>query len=172
MIKDLVLETDRLRIRPYVIEDLDEIASILGDPVTMRYYPHPFSRAEARAWIERNLARYEEDGFGLFAIDDRATGEFLGNCGPVRQVVEGVPEVELGWHVKRSWWGRGIATEAAVAWRDHSFGPLGRERLISLILPRNLPSRRVAEKIGMTVKRTGMHAGQPHLIYALARPPG
>lgn len=90
------------------------------------------------------------------------------------RIVEGREEVELGWHVKRSHWGRGIAPEAAAACRDHAFGALGLERLISLIRPENIPSRRVAEKIGMTVDGEVAYGsmGWPHLVYAIHREPG
>jgi RimJ/RimL family protein N-acetyltransferase len=142
----------------------------LGDAETMRFYPHPFSRDESEDWILRNIKRYEDDGFGLYAIEDKETGEFLGNCGPVRQFVEGAPETELGWHIKRSHWGRGIAPEAGAACRDHAFEELGQRRLISLIQPVNVPSQRVAEKIGMKVEREVMYAGLPHLVYALSSP--
>nr|MDQ3958351.1 GNAT family N-acetyltransferase [Actinomycetota bacterium] len=86
------LETERLVLRPYRVEDLDALAAILGDPETMQHYPEPFTRAQARGWIEDNIARYERDGFGLWAIDSKESGEFLGNCGLAVPVVEGAPE--------------------------------------------------------------------------------
>jgi RimJ/RimL family protein N-acetyltransferase len=169
---DTVLETPRLRLRLYRREDLDDLAAIIGDADTMRFYPRPFTREESLRWIEDNLARYAQDGFGLWALEDRATGEFLGNCGSVRRIVDGVTEVELGWHVRRSRWREGIATEAAIACRDHAFGPLGLERLTSIIRPVNLPSRGVAEKIGMKVDRVFDWRGWPHLLYAMSRGEG
>jgi ribosomal-protein-alanine N-acetyltransferase len=164
-----VLETPRLWLRPYEAGDLDGLAPILTDPETMRFYPRPFTRLEAREWIERNLARYEHEGFGLWAMVAKGEGSFVGSCGPVEQVVEGVTEVELGWHVKRELWGRGLAPEAAAACRDHAFWTLGIDRLVSLILPENEPSRRVAEKIGMTVDRAVTFKGLGHLLYAIVR---
>jgi RimJ/RimL family protein N-acetyltransferase len=165
-----VLETERLNLRRYELEDLDALEEILGDPETMRFYPHPYERDDCRAWIQNNLGRYESDGFGLFVIEDKASGEFLGNCGPAKRVVEGVEDVELGWHVKRSRWRQGIATEAALACRDHAFDELGLERLISIILPVNIPSQGVAKKIGMTVEREALYKGFPSLIYSMTRP--
>jgi [ribosomal protein S5]-alanine N-acetyltransferase len=165
----LPLETERLRLRPYREDDLDDLFAILGDAETMRYYPKPFTREESLAWIAKNLDRYRRDGFGLWAIESRDTGEFLGNCGPVRQMVDGWDEVELGWHVRRSHWRQGIATEAAATCRDHAFTTLGLDRLISLIRPENLPSRGVAEKIGMTVEKRVEWASLPHLVYTMTR---
>lgn len=168
------LETERLVLRPYTLDDLDDLAPILGDPETMQYYPAPFSREKSREWIEGNLERYEADGFGLWAIEWKATGEFLGNCGPVRRTVDGRQEVEVGWHVERSHWRRGIATEAARECCRYAFEELGLERLISLIRPENVPSRGVAENLGMTVEKEVPYgpAEWPHYVYVLDGPSG
>ncbi|MEA2498757.1 MAG: hypothetical protein QOH26_1162, partial [Actinomycetota bacterium] len=125
--------------------------------------------ADSERWIANNIRRYEEDGHGLYVIEERETGAFLGNCGPVRQLVDGASEVELGWHVKRDRWSQGIASEAATACSDHARRDLGLGRLISLILPANMASRRVAEKIGMTVEKETVWGpkAQPHLVYSL-----
>lgn len=161
--------TPRLRLRPFAedLSDLHALHAIQSDPEHMRYYPHPFSLEESRAWIERALERQVSDGFSLWAIEDRATREFLGNCGPVPQVIDEVDEVELGWSVTPRRAGEGIATEAATAWRDLCLGPLGMDRVISLIRAENVPSRRVAEKIGMTVWKVTPHGsrGWLHLVY-------
>ena len=164
------LETERLVLRPYELDDLDDLAPILGDPETMQYYPAPFTREKSQEWIEANLERYASDGFGLWAIESKDTGEFLGNCGPVRRLVDGEREVEVGWHVKRSHWRRGIATEAARACCAYAFEELGLDRLISLIRVVNVPSRGVAENLGMTIEKEILYAGTPHHVFVLTRP--
>lgn len=145
------------------------MAVVLSDPVSMRLYPHPFSRDENRAWIERNLARFEQDGLGLWAVTLRETGEVVGDCGAVWQGVDGTAELELGWHLHPARRGRGYAAEAAIAWRDHAFAATCRYRLISLILEAGASSRRVAERIGMTPWKTAEFAGRPHLVDAIRR---
>ena len=166
------IETPRLRLRPFAtdLSDLDALYEIQSDPEHMRFYPHPFSREESRAWIERSLERQDRDGFSLWAIEDRQTDEFLGNCGPVAQLVDGAEEIELGWSVTPKRARQGIATEAATAWRDRCLGPLGMEQVISLIRPENTPSRRVAEKIGMIVWKETIHGSMawPHLVYRVS----
>jgi [ribosomal protein S5]-alanine N-acetyltransferase len=161
--------TDRLRLRPFAgdLSDLDALHAIQSDPQHMRFYPRPFSRDESRAWIERSIERQQRLGSSLWAIEDRTTGAFLGNCGTIPQVVDGVDEVELGWSVTPRRAREGIATEAAAAWRDRCFGPLGLDHVISLIRPENEPSRGVAEKIGMRVWKETRHgsAGWLHLVY-------
>jgi ribosomal-protein-alanine N-acetyltransferase len=165
------METQRLRLRPFApdLSDLDALHEIQSDPHHMRFYPHPFSREESRAWIERSLERQERLGYGLWAIVDRETGELLGNCGPIPQVVDGIEEVELGWSVTPRRARQGIATEAAAAWRDRCLGPLGMDHVISLIRPENVPSRGVAERIGMSVWKETRHGsdGWLHLVYRI-----
>jgi [ribosomal protein S5]-alanine N-acetyltransferase len=165
------LTTQRLRLRPMTLDDLDALAQILGDAETMRFYANPFSRDESLAWIVRTLERYGQHGFGLFAVELLADGAFIGDCGPALQTVEGVDDVELGWHIRRDLWGRGYATEAARAWRDWVFARLERERVISLISPGNVASQRVAAKVGLTLER--LVEWREHLVielWSMARP--
>jgi RimJ/RimL family protein N-acetyltransferase len=166
------IETERLRLRPFRSDgsDLDALHAVLGDADSMRYYPAPFDRDGTRAWIDHQLERYEHDGFGLLAIEDRASGEVIGDCGPTVQEADGDSYVELGWHVLASRQRQGIATEAGAACREAAFAALDEPFLISLIRPENVPSRRVAEKLGFEVWRGTIRAGWGHLIYRLDRP--
>jgi [ribosomal protein S5]-alanine N-acetyltransferase len=166
---DVVLETERLLLRPFVEEDLEPLHEILGDAETMRFYPAPFTLQDTARWIERNQRRYVDDGFGLWVVLERSTGAFLGDCGLTIQPVDGEPLVEVGWHVRRDRWGEGIAPEAGAGCRDWAFEHLDAERIISLIRPENVQSRRVAEKLGMMVWREITHAALAHLVYAIQR---
>lgn len=165
----LILETERLRLRPFRLEDRDELFAVLGDGETMRYYPEPYTKDGALDWIQDNLRRYRQEGFGLWAMELKATGELAGDCGPAVREVEGKAEIELGWHVKRAFWGQGLATEAAAACRDWIFRNVRPTRLIALVRPENVQSRRVAEKIGMTVEGEVAYGfmGWLHLVYAI-----
>lgn len=169
--RDVILESDRLVIRSFRPADLDALVPILGDPVSMRYYPHPFSRAECQAWIDRQFQRYATDGFGLWALDHRGDGVMIGDCGPTVQIVDGKREVELGWHIHPAYQNRGLATEAALRCRDYIFEELLVTRLISLVRPENLSSCRVAEKIGMRVERNTRHGADQwvHHVYVMER---
>ena len=167
------LETERLRLRSFRddLSDVDELHAIQSDAEHMRFYPHPFSRDETAAWIERQLAREREHGYSLWAIEDRNTGEFLGNCGPVHQRIDDVDELEIGWSVTPARARQGIATEAATAVRDFCFDIPERDHVISLVRPENVPSARVAEKIGMTVWKERPHGadGWIHRVYRVDR---
>ncbi len=160
----------------------------------MRYYPAPYDRAGIEEWIARNMQRYEKDGVGLWAmlyessrcgVDAfvRAVGhgaastragataphELIGDCGIVVQQVEGEALYEIGYHLRRDFWGQGLATEAAIACRDWAFANLKAERLISLIRPENLASRRVAERVGMTIWKEIDWRGFRHCVYAVGK---
>lgn len=162
---DDVLETDRLRLRPYREDDLDALATMFADPVHMRWYPATFSRADTQAWVDRQLERYRNDGFGLWIAEERDGAGFVGTVGPVRQEVEGRSEVEIGWHVRPGLKGRGYAVEGATAARSWAFERLEVNHVIALIRPQNEPSRRVAEKLGMHVDREVDFKGLLHLVY-------
>jgi RimJ/RimL family protein N-acetyltransferase len=165
----VILETSRLALREFVPADADALKRVIGDPITMRYYPFPFDRTAVVRWIERNRKRYEDHGHGLWAMDLRSSGEMIGDCGITLQEVGGEWMPEVGYHLRRDMWGQGLATEAAVACRDHSFRSWDYEFLISLIRPENEPSRRVAQRNGMTVWKEITRVGLPHLVYRVRR---
>jgi [ribosomal protein S5]-alanine N-acetyltransferase len=169
-----VLQTTRLLLREFTPQDADALALVLSDPETMRYYPAPYDRAGVEQWIERNRQRYRDDGVGLWAMEltktpDSELHEIIGDCGIILQEVEGERLYEIGYHLRRDFWGQGLATEAAIACRDWAFAHLKADRLISLIRPENLPSRRVAERIGMTVWKEVNWRGLPHCVYSIER---
>ncbi|SEN82033.1 GNAT family N-acetyltransferase [Nonomuraea pusilla] len=159
--------TERLSLREMTRADLDDMAALLGDPEVMRHYPRPFTREEAARWIESSLRSYEEHGYGLWTVTVRETGEFAGNCGLTRQNVEGEIFTEVGYLVPARLQGRGYATEAALACRDHARDVLGVDRLIAIINPENVPSQRVAGKLGLTFERTAAYNGSRQRIYSL-----
>ena len=168
---DLILQTERLVLRALTLEDLEEMATLLGDAEALVLWGDVLDREGTRAWIERNLGRYASHGFGRCAVIWRETGELIGDCGLIPTIVEDEEVVELGWITRRSFWGKGVATEAGAAWRDYGFGVLGLERIVSMISAVNPASRRVAEKLGFTVEREAMWGDEgPFLMYSMRRP--
>jgi [ribosomal protein S5]-alanine N-acetyltransferase len=166
-----ILETPRLVLREFVRDDAEALAGVLSDPETMRFYPSPFERSGVEDWIARNLQRYAKDGHGLWAMVLKGGGEVIGDCGLTVQSVNDQDEIEIGYHVRRDLWGQGLATEAACACRDFGFARLPVGRLVSIVRPENLSSRRVAEKTGMTLWKEGMRVGLPHLVYSIRKGP-
>lgn len=166
----VVLETSRLILREFEPDDADALAQVLSDPVTMQYYPAPYDRAGVENWIARNRQRYEHDAVGLWAMLLKGTGELIGDCGILRQLVEGEFFYEIGYHLRKGHWGRGYATEAARACRDWGFANLTAEMMISLIRPENIRSQRVAERNGMTVWKQVEWRGLRHSVFSVKRP--
>jgi RimJ/RimL family protein N-acetyltransferase len=141
--------TSRLILRELTPDDQDELAKVLSEVEAMRYYPHPFSDAEVAGWIRWNMDNYHKYGHGLWGVIRREDGVFLGDCGITMQEIEGRELPELGYHIIPAYGGRGYATEAAAACVTYAFETLGIDVLYSYTTPANIPSRRVAEKIGM-----------------------
>jgi RimJ/RimL family protein N-acetyltransferase len=135
----------------------------------MQFYPKKFNRHDADQWIERNLRRYRDDGYGLFAVTLKGSEEIIGDCGVIKQNIEGEHLMEVGYHFRRDQWGHGYASEAARACMRLAFHHFGAGKIISLIRPENVPSRRVAERNGMKLERQVVHYGLPHLVYAMRR---
>lgn len=121
---------------------------LLGDAEVMRFYPAPLTRGEAAEWIAWNEENYAEHGYGLWIIQTHE-GEFVGDCGLTWQEVNGVRELEVGYHVEAARHGHGLATEAAAASRDYARDEVGVDELVAIVHPGNHASARVAEKIGM-----------------------
>jgi RimJ/RimL family protein N-acetyltransferase len=170
------LETSRLILREMTPDDAPALHAVLGDEETMRWYPHPYIPAEVDEWVARQIARYPS-GAGLLGLTLKETGQLIGDCGPVWQDVEGVRELEIGYHVHRDHQNRGYATEAARAVCDYAFTTLACDpvishlisHVISMIRPENLPSRRVAEKNGLTLSRVVIWRDYDHCVYRLAK---
>ena len=163
-----IVETQRLKLREFGPRDVDELASMVADETQMRFYPRPKTRDEASAWISRNLVLYRELGFGFRLIESLLSSDFLGYCG-IRPLVlnGGDSETEIGWHVRKMAWNQGIATEVASTVRDAAFSCFGLSRLVAVIHPEHIASRRVAEKIGMRAEGTTVIEDYPAVIYAI-----
>ena len=162
------IETERLLLRPLTLADEPALAAVLSDAETMRWYPRPYSADEVRQGIERQIGRYP-DGSGLLGMVETETGRLIGDCGPTWQEVEGRMELEIGYHVHRDRWNKGFATEAARAVIENTFRRFPVERLISLIRPENIASRRVAEKNGLTIDRLVYWHNYDHCVYQRKR---
>ncbi len=145
-----ILETARLLLRPMLPTDVELLLAIFADSKVMAAFDAaPFDRVQMTAWMQRNLDHQVEHGYGLFSVILKTNGELIGDCGLEHMHVEGVAAAELGYDFRSDYWNQGYATEAAIAVRDYAFNVLQLPRLISLIRQHNMPSQRIAEKIGM-----------------------
>lgn len=146
--------------------DLDDMAALLGDSTVMEFYSAPKDRDEAAAWISWNMRNYAEHGFGLW-IAETNDGEFIGDCGLSWQTVNGAPHLEVGFHMRAAAQGKGFATEAALACRDHARDLGVAQHLVAVIHQANRASQRVAGKLGMRRDPSLRHTSPIHEVYSL-----
>jgi RimJ/RimL family protein N-acetyltransferase len=146
------LETARLILRRWREPDLAPFARLNGDPAVMEYMPKLLTREESDAFAAHIEAQFDPYGFGLWAAELRATGEFIGFIGLSIPRFEAsfTPCVEIGWRLAQAHWGQGLASEGARAVARYAFENLRLPELVSFTVPANTRSRRVMEKLGMT----------------------
>ncbi len=166
---DFILETERLLLRRITHNDLDDLLQIWGDAETMSLFPKTLNRQEMAEWIDRNLKRYEDFGHGIWAVILKDGQQFVGDCGLVIQDVEDVQEVEVGYHFNKKFWGLGLAAEAARGCMEYASTTLNRRRIISMIRPENLASRRVAERNGLKIEKEVFWRGYQHYVYVIEK---
>jgi RimJ/RimL family protein N-acetyltransferase len=161
------LETVRLRLRPFRAEDLEPYAAMCADPVVMRYVGERGILSREEAWEEMaTLAgHWHLRGFGMWAVEERETGAFVGRVG--LHYPEGWPDREVAWALARPFWGRGYAAEAARVALGEAFGRLSWPRVISLIDPANTRSVRLAERLGERSEGEAVVRGHRVVVYAL-----
>lgn len=163
------IETQRLLLRGFREEDLDPYAEMCGDPEVMRYIGagKPLSRWESWRNMAMMLGHWQLRGYGMWAVEERSSGEMIGRIGCWQP--ENWPGFEIGWTLRRAYWGRGLATEGAKAAMDYAFGELQQSHVISLIRPENYASRRVAEKLGEKLEGTTEIFVGEAVIYGMSR---
>lgn len=162
------LETERLRLRPYTLADEAALFEVFDDADAQAFYPEMADRAHVRRWIEWNLRSYDEFGLGLWALELKTSGVFLGDCGLTYQDVEGIRELEIGYHVVRVERRKGYATEAARACLDVGFSRTSCERICSIVRPGNKASCMVAARIH-TDSREFLRGGRPAVLFFTSR---
>lgn len=173
-----VLRTERLLLRQWRPSDRDPWAALNADPEVMAHFPSTLSREESDRWAEVNAARIEARGWGLWAVEVDGGAPFIGFVGLEEPGFDApfTPCVEVGWRLARAHWGQGYAPEAARAALEHGFTDLDLREIVSFTAVGNAPSRRVMEKIGMSLDgefdhpRLSGHALERHVLYRIARP--
>lgn len=163
------LETERLRLRLWRADDLDNMCAVYMDPEVTRYIATGWADdvEKVRERMERQSRRWREHGYGIWAVEDRVTGEFLGRSG--LQHLDQTDEVEVGYIFLQKAWGQGLATEAARASLHYGFEYLKLDRIVACAYPENTASRKVMDKLGMRYVKTGIWY-KTTLVYYEIRP--
>lgn len=177
MEKKFILETERLYLREMEQSDYDPLCKIMQDEKTMYAYNGIYSDSEVQEWLNRQLARYKEYGFGLWAVVLKETEVMIGQCGLTMQDWNGREVLEIGYLFQRAYWHNGYATEASKACKEYAFETLGADEVCSIIRDTNTASQNVALRNGMTKQNEIMvkhfrGADMPHYLYSAARRSG
>lgn len=166
----IILETPRLYLREIQPEDYRPLCRILQDIEVMYAWEHAFSDEEVAQWIDKNLMRYERDGYSYWGVIEKDSGELIGVTGLISEEADGEIYVGIGYIYSKPHWGKGYALEAASACVNYAFDVLHLNEITAQIRPENTASRKVAEKLGMSIKKQFIkhYKGKemPHLLYS------
>ena len=164
-----MIETERLFIRPYTLDDLDELIEMRSDPDVYRYLGgrERQNPIEITKRLDFYLECYETFGFGMSAMILKETGENIGGSG--LQPLEDTGEIEVGYNLKKRFWRKGIGYECAQAWLKHGFEKAGLQRIVAVADEANTGSWRIMEKCGMTFEKKEFHYNMDCKIYAISK---
>ena len=165
---DLPPPGERIRFRPLVAADARQLCDVFSDALARRFYPN-MDQPLAERWIKKNQQRYADDGFGLWAVVLRTSGQMIGDCGLTRQTVPGGSEIEVGYHLHADHRGRGLAREAAAICLKFGLARIEVPRIVSFVHNDNISSQRVARRIHTGYEEITRH-GSPHRMYFTVRP--
>lgn len=169
----MILETERLYLREMNQSDYTALCKILQDKDVMYAYEHAFDDAETQEWLDKQIKRYNDLGFGLWAVILKKTDEMIGQCGLTMQDYGDKQVLEIGYLFQKAFWHNGYASEAAIACKSYAFKALNADEVFSIIRDTNIASQRVAKRNGMSVKdKLVKHyygVDMPHLLFSVKR---
>ena len=145
----MIIETNRLILREYTLDDYDDLYKIISDPEVMKYYPKPYDEKGAKRWIEWSIQNYKNHGFGWWAIILKETNEYIGDCGITIQNINNEMLPEVGYHLSKHHWRKGYAKEAGKAVIEWAFKNTNYTSLYSYMNAENIASYSTAASIGM-----------------------
>jgi Acetyltransferases, including N-acetylases of ribosomal proteins len=159
-----IIETERLYLRELQIDDKKDLMKVLSNPESMEFYSNPFSEEEVEEWIQWNIDNYKKYKHGLWATILKDDEVFIGDCGITMQNIGDETVPEIGFHIIKEYCNNGFATEAALACKEYAFKVLHYHEVFSYTTVRNIPSQKVAEKIGMQVYKYFEKNGEKQIV--------
>jgi RimJ/RimL family protein N-acetyltransferase len=163
------IETARLHLRAFTPDDLDDLYMVFGDAEVMKYISggKPRTREATETGLLRTIEGWQKRGFGLWAVAEKDGGKVIGYCGLM--FLEDTTEIELAYGLAKSAWGKGFATEAALASLKYGFEELKMERIVAVVNPQNVSSQRVLEKLGMKYTKDARHYDADLMYYEISK---
>lgn len=169
----MILETERLYLRQMRQSDYLSLCKILQDEEVMYAYEGAFTDEEVQQWLDKQLKRYKDDGFGLWAVILKETNDMIGQCGLTMQDFEDRQILEIGYLFQKAFWHKGYASEVAIACKEYAFEKLNSKEVFSIIRDTNIASQNVAIRNEMMIidKFIKHYRGidMPHLLFSVKR---
>jgi RimJ/RimL family protein N-acetyltransferase len=162
-----MFETERLILRKLNKDDGENVFAMRSDAEIMRFIREPQIRRETDSWIELVSSRWQTEKIGLGAVIEKFSGKFIGWCGLWRLPETG--ETEVGYALDKKFWGKGFATEAAARYLKYGFEELNFDKIVAVARPENIASRRVMERLGMTLDGTGIYYERELVHYTIRK---
>ena len=168
------LNSERIKLRYIAQDDFENLKSMLQDLEVMYAWEYEFDDSDVQNWIDKNINLYETCGLGYFIMEEKISGEIIGQAALMPDTINGIQYYEIGYILKKQFWHNGYATESAHMLTEYAFSILGLKEVIFEIRPCNTPSRRVAERLGAKIEgefiKNVRNKEMVHLIYKLLNP--
>jgi len=161
------IETKRLRLRHFTLDDLDDLFRLYSDAEIMRYLSSPRTKEQTQISLSKHIKQWQEYNFGMWAVNYKESDKMIGRCG--LSFLENTPEVELGYVFDKPFWNMGLATEASLATLKYGFETVGLHRIVAIAKPENIASVRVIQKVGMKYEKNAHYYDVDVVYYALLR---
>lgn len=161
------IETTRLRLRHFSLEDLDDLFRIYSKSEVMKYVGKGARTKDETQAALISMIKHWEHGFGMWALLDKQSDQMIGRCGLC--FLDNTPQVELGYALDKPYWNMGLATEASCASLKYGFEEVGLERIVAIAKPQNIASQRVMQKVGMKYEKNAYYYNTDVVYYALSR---
>jgi len=160
------IETARLQLRHFTLEDLDNLFRLYSDVEVMRYLSLR-TREQTQESLHKHIQQWQQYNFGMWAVMHKDSGKMIGRCG--LGLLENTPEVELGYVFDKSYWNMGLATEASQATLKYGFEEVKLDRIVAIAQPENIASVRVIQKVGMKYQKNAFYYGHDVVYYVISR---
>lgn len=169
----MLIETNRLKLKPMCNDNFNDLKSLLQDTEVMYAYGHPFSDEECKTWFNNQLDRYKQEGYGLLGVFLKEDNTFIGQAGITKQNVNDEIVDEIGYLLKKEYWKKGYAIECAKALKEYGFNTLNLQKMYSIIRDNNTSSQNVAKRNNMkktiTLLKHYYNIDMPHYVYCISK---